>query len=268
MVICIVAAVVLGILGIFSARYRKIAKEAFSCVSRMATFRPCETGFDDKVRSHVASKLMKRSEKLAGWFYRNFKAISVLFTISFFLSAAYTGYTIYNLAVYGSCDPVNPQNCVFSPGTDPNRVICPYQNLSVTSSMATIGNFRNIESANIEGRPDVYFFGTTWCPHCAWERPIFMNITSKFSGFITAYVTEIDIEQPALEMEIFKHYSPDGKIPVIVIGGKYFRVGSGESLGQAAEENALTAILCRITNDPIEECSSLEIKSLETSLVN
>jgi thiol-disulfide isomerase/thioredoxin len=266
MVICIVAMVVFGILGIFSARYRKIAKEAFRCVLRMATFRPCETGFDDKVRSHLTSKLMKRSERLAGLFYRNFKAISVIFTISFFLSSGYTGYTIYNLAVYGSCDPVNPQNCVFNPGTDPNRVICPYEGLSPNTSVATIGNFRDIQSAAITGRPAVYFFGTTWCPHCAWERPIFLNVTAKFSGFIDAKVTEIDIEQPALEMEVFKHYSTEGKIPVIVIGGKYFRVGSGESLGQTVEENVLTAILCKVSGDPIADCSLPEIKSLESQL--
>ncbi len=266
MVICIVALVVFGILGIFSARYRKIAKEAFSCVKDMLTFRPCKTGFDDKVRSHVTAKLMKRSERLAGWFYRNFKFLSVLFTVSFFISAGYSAYTVYNLAVYGTCDPVNPQNCVFSPGTDPNRVICPYQGLSINASVATIGNFRNIESATIEGRPSVYFFGTTWCPHCAWERPIFLNVTAKFSGFIDVKVTEIDLQQPTLEMEIFKHYSPDGKIPVIIIGGKYFRVGSGESIGQPMEENALTALLCKVTNDPIAECSSPAVKQLEFGL--
>jgi len=266
MVICIVAAVVLGILGIFSAKYRKIAKEAFSCVKRMATFRPCETGFDDKVRSHVTARLMKRSERFAGVFYRNFKALSVIFTISFFLSAGYTAYTVYNLAVYGSCDPINPQNCVFNPGADPNRVICPYEGLSPNASVQTIGNFRDIESAAISGNATAYFFGTTWCPHCAWERPIFTNVTAKFSGFIDAKTTEIDLEQPALEMEIFKHYSQDGKIPLIVIGGKYFRVGSGEILGQEAETNILTAILCKVTNDPIAECSTQEIKALESQL--
>ena len=266
MVICIVAMVVLGILGIFSARYRKIAKEAFSCVKRMATLRPCETGFDDKVRSHVTSRLMKRSEKVAGWFYRNFQLLSVLFTATFFLSAGYTAYTAYNLVVYGSCDPVNPQNCVFSPGTDPNMVICPYEGLSPNASVATIGNFRNIESATIEGRPAAYFFGTTGCPHCNWERPVFTNVTAKFSGFIDVKVTEIDLGQPALEMEVFKHYSTDGKIPLIVIGGKYFRVGSGESLGQATEENVLTAILCKATGDPIAECSDPAVKQLENQL--
>jgi thiol-disulfide isomerase/thioredoxin len=266
MVICIVAMVVFGILGVFSARYRKIAKEAFSCVTRMATFRPCETGFDDKVRSHVTSKLMKRSERLAGLFYRNFKAISVIFTISFFLSAGYTAYTVYNLAVYGTCDPQNPQNCVFNPGSDPNRVICPYEGLSPNTSVSAIGNFRDIQSASIEGRPDVYFFGTTWCPHCNWERPIFLNVTAKFSGFINTKVTEIDLEQPPVEMEIFKHYSTEGQIPLIVIGGKYFRVGSGESLGLGMEEKVLTALLCKAARDPIEECSRQDIKGLEFEL--
>ena len=265
MVICIVAMVVFGILGIFSARYRRIAKEAFSCVSRMLTFRPCVTGFDDKVRSHLTDKIMKRSERAAGFFYRNFKAISIIFTLSFFLSAGYTGYTIYNLAVYGTCDPQNPQNCVFNP-SDPNSVICPYEGLSPNASVATIGNFRNIQSAAITGKPVAYFFGTTWCPHCAWERPIFLNVTAKFSGFVDAKVTEIDLEQPPLEMEIFKHYSTDGKIPAIVISGKYFRIGSGESLGQSTEENVLTAILCKASGDPIADCSLPEIRSLENQL--
>jgi len=266
MVICIVALVVFGILGIFSASHRKIAKEAFSCVKRMMTFRPCETGFDDKVRSKVTAKLMKRSEKAAGLFYRNFKVISVLFTVVFFVSMAYSAYGLYNLAVLGTCDPANPQDCVFNPGSDPNRVICPYQGLSPNASILTIGNFRNIESATIEGKPVVYFFGTTWCPHCSWERPIFMNVTVKFSGFIDTKAIEIDIEQPPLEMEIFKHYSQEGKIPVIVIGGKYFRVGSGESLGEETEANVLTALLCKAAGDPIAECSRPEIKALEAGL--
>lgn len=266
MVICIVALVIFGILGIFSASHRKIAKEAFSCVKNMLTFRPCETGFDDRVRSHVTAKLMKRSERMAGVFYRNFRLLSVLFTMTFFVSMAYSAYGLYNLAVWGTCDPQHPDQCVFNPGADPNRVICPYQELSVNASTPTIGNFRNIESATITGKPAAYFFGTTWCPHCAWERPIFLNMTAKFSGYIDVKVTEIDMEQPPLEMEIFKHYSPDGKIPLIVIGGKYFRVGSGESLGQENEENVLTALLCKATGDPISDCSRPEVKEFERQL--
>jgi len=266
MVICIVALVVLGVLGIFSAKCRKWAREAASCVGRMATLRPCETGFDDKVKAVITTALMSRHQGFARFTHRHFKAISWTFMIVFVLSLGYSTYTVYNLAVYGSCDPVHPDQCIFNPQQDPNRVVCPYEGLNLSASVATIGGFRNIVSANITGRPDVYFFGTTWCTHCAWERPIFMNITAKFAGYIDVIKTEIDVTQPPTEMAIFSHYNPDGTIPLIVIGGKYYRVGSGERLGSYAETNALTALLCKATSDPISDCSLPEVKLLENNI--
>ncbi len=261
MVICIVALVVLGFLGVFSAKYRKWAKEAASCVGRMATLRPCETGFDDKVKAAVTTALMDRHQGLARFAHRHFKAISWVFMIAFVLSLGYSVYAAYNLAVFGTCDPVNPGDCVFNPG-EPNKVICPYQGLNVADSVAAIGGFRDIQSANITGRPAAYFFGTTLCPHCAWERPILLNVTAKFAGYIDVTKTEIDISQPPTEMAIFKHYSPGGDIPLIIIGGKYYRVGSGEKLGIETETNILTAFLCKATNSPIEECRKTEIVQL------
>jgi thiol-disulfide isomerase/thioredoxin len=265
MVICIIAMVVLGVMGIFSAKYRKWAREAASCVFRMATLRPCETGFDEKVKSAVTSAIMPRHEGLARFMHRHFKAVSWVFVIIFFASAAYTGYTIYNLAVYGSCDPVNPQNCVFSQ-TNPNQVVCPYHNLDLADSVPTIGGFNNTLEANITGRPGVYFLGTTWCPHCNWERPIFMNVTAKFADFIDVRKVELDLEQPAVEVELFGHYSPGGSIPVIIIGGKYFRVGSGEAIGADNETAVLTALLCKATGNSIAECGTAEVAGLVSQL--
>jgi thiol-disulfide isomerase/thioredoxin len=228
----------------------------------MTTLRACETGFDDKVKSVITAVIMPRHAGLARFTHKHFKALSWIFVIIFLASAAYTGYAVYNLAVYGTCDPTNPQNCVFNPGGDPNKVVCPYEDLDPAVSVGTIGGFRNIGSANVSSVPIVYFFGTTWCPHCAWERPIFMNVTAKFDGLIDAKKTEIDIEQPPIEIEIFNHYSPEGSIPVIVIGGKYFRVGSGEHLGADGEANVLTALICKAANDPIADCQREEIASL------
>jgi thiol-disulfide isomerase/thioredoxin len=266
MVICIIAAVVLGVMSVFSAKYRKWAREAAGCVFRMTTLRACETGFDEKVKSAITAVIMPRHEGLARFTHKHFKAISWVFVIIFFASAAYTGYTIYNLAVYGTCDPVNPQNCVFNPGGDPNKVVCPYEGLDPEVSVGTVGGFRNIEYANISGRPTVYFLGTTWCPHCAWERPVFMNVTAKFADYIDVRKVEIDIEQPAEEMELFSHYSPGGSIPVIIIGGKYFRVGSGEFQGAENETATLTAILCKTTNNSISECSEPAMASLVSAI--
>lgn len=104
MVVCIVALAVFAVLGIFSARYRKLAKDAFSCVKNMLLFQPCTTKLDEKIKSKVTSKLM-RLPTLARFFYKNFKIISWIFTIAFFVSMAYSAYGIYNLVVYGSCEP-------------------------------------------------------------------------------------------------------------------------------------------------------------------
>lgn len=113
MVICIIALAVFGVLGIFSAYYRKLAKEALSCVKNMLLFKPCTTKFDEKIKSKVTVKLM-RIPSLARFFYKNFKVISWIFTISFFASMIYSAYGIYNLIVYKTCDPQNPSTCVIT----------------------------------------------------------------------------------------------------------------------------------------------------------
>ena len=48
---------------------------------------------------------MRVSPKLAAAVYKNFKVVSWIFTIAFFASLIYSAYGIFNLAVYGSCDP-------------------------------------------------------------------------------------------------------------------------------------------------------------------
>ena len=115
---CIVALVVFAVLGIFSAKYRRWAREAFDCVGRRLTLRPCQTGFNDKVKAKVVSKLLAKSPKAARFAHRHFEAISWIFTIMMFTSLAFSGYSLYNLAVYGTCDPSNPDSCVFTVSHD------------------------------------------------------------------------------------------------------------------------------------------------------
>lgn len=105
MVICIVALVVFSILGIFSAKWRKVAKEAFKCVFKMIQFKPCDVGLEDKIKSKVTAKLMKMWPSGARAFYKNFKVLSWIFTIAFFASLIYSAYGIGNLILFGSCEP-------------------------------------------------------------------------------------------------------------------------------------------------------------------
>jgi hypothetical protein len=109
MVICIVALVVFSFLSIVSARYRPLAKDAFKCVFKMIQFKPCDVQLETKIKTKITSKLMI-IPPLARFFYKYFKPISWAFTISFFASLAYSAYGIYNLIVFGSCDP-NSASC-------------------------------------------------------------------------------------------------------------------------------------------------------------
>jgi glutaredoxin len=257
MSLCLVALVVFAVLGIFSARYRKWFRESLGCVTRMATLRPCDTGFKEKVQAKVVSSAMKKSERMARTLNRYFEVVSLIFTIAFFASLAYTAYGFYNLAMVGSCDPANPENCVFNPGGDPNRVICPFENYNPGNSINISGGFHEIEGvepAKVNGRVLVYFIGTNQCPHCKWERPIMKSVADNFPQYIEFREVELDANPSKESTEVFKHYSPAGYIPLIVIGGKWFRVGSGEMFGEAAERETLTEFLCRATGRPAGLC--------------
>jgi len=153
MVICIVAMIVLGILGIFSAKYRKLSKDAFRCVFRMVQFKPCDTQFDERVKSKLISKLMGKFPKLAKFTYKNFKVISWIFTIAFFLSLFYTTYAVYNLIAFGSCEP--GASCIFNPqGTITDKNVC-----VITAKF-------------------VEFYGAE-CPHCQKMAPILSQVENE-----------------------------------------------------------------------------------------
>ena len=114
MVVGIVALVVFAIMGLFSAKYRGYAKESSKCVFRMVTLRPCDTQFDEKMKSKITGKLIRRSPRTAGFVYKNFKLLSWIFVVIFLVSVVYSGFAVYNLAVHGTCDPVTGE-CVFNP---------------------------------------------------------------------------------------------------------------------------------------------------------
>ena len=73
MVFCIVALIVFGIMGIFSGYYRNLAKEALSCVLKTVVLKPCDTGFDDKMKAKITGKIAKTSPKTAKAIYKHFQ---------------------------------------------------------------------------------------------------------------------------------------------------------------------------------------------------
>lgn len=114
--ICLIALVVFGILGLFSAKYRAIAREAFDCVFRRITLRKCTTGLDKRLKSKITGKFTRKHPGIGKAVYRHFEAISWIFTIVLILSLSYSVYSVANLFIYGNCNgPIPDAFCVFDP---------------------------------------------------------------------------------------------------------------------------------------------------------
>ena len=114
--ICIIALVVFGIMGIFSASHRQLAKEAFSCVFRRITLRKCETSFDQKMKMKISTKLLKRSPTAGKFVFRHFEAISWAMTLLLVVSLVFSVWGLYNFFAFGNCNGEFAEDgtCIYS----------------------------------------------------------------------------------------------------------------------------------------------------------
>lgn len=118
MVVCLIALPVLLVLGLFSATHRKLAKEALKCAFNKLGRRPCDSTLEQKLKKMAFGALLKRNERLAGYVFKNFEKLAVVFGILMVLSAAGTAWGLYNLYLYGNCNgPATNEFCVFNPET-------------------------------------------------------------------------------------------------------------------------------------------------------
>lgn len=109
------------------------------------------------------------------------------------------------------------------------------------------GNFKEITGAEVcteNGKPLVYFFGSEGCPHCVWEKPIISEVAALFGNNISFH-KNIDV---ATDQDVLLQYS-EGSIPTLVLGCKYYRLGSGENSGEATEKADLIKLICNLTNN-------------------
>jgi len=109
--ICVIAFFVFAILGIFSVKYQKLAKESFGCVTKRLLFKPCDTALDKKLRTSIVGHIFKRHKELAHFVNKHFEVLSWILLVLMIASTGYTVYSAYNLVVFGTCDPQHPENC-------------------------------------------------------------------------------------------------------------------------------------------------------------
>ncbi len=127
MVLCFIALPIFLLLGIFSVKYRILARDAFECIGRTITFRKCKSQLDERIKSHLTGKIIKISPKFGMFIYRKFQIISIIFIILMIASLFFSITGLFNYLKYGNC---------YGPGE--NSYFCPYADLFGTQESFTL----------------------------------------------------------------------------------------------------------------------------------
>lgn len=103
---------------------------------------------------------------------------------------------------------------------------------------------RDTEVITEDGKPVIYLFTSSSCPHCLWEKPVMQEVAESFGDAIVYKQVEDSDE----ESEVYYEYGSGG-VPLVVLGGKYYREGAGEGLGEEGEKEILTKYICELTGN-------------------
>jgi hypothetical protein len=186
---CIVAAVILSILGIFSATNRRLAKEALDCVFRRITFRPCNTGFDEKMKAKILGKVINRSEGTARFLSKNFELLAWIFFILMLASSLFMVRSLYLFYTTGSCNGANNTGfCVFDPTGENNQTsstangACPVPTNTINGGGLTLGgvDLSLWPVKNTDSKNQFVFIG---CYSCDYTRKVYPEIKKLVDEF-------------------------------------------------------------------------------------
>ena len=184
---CIVAFAVLSILGIFSATNRALAKEALDCVLRRVTLRPCNTGFDEKIKAKILGSVITRSEVAARFLNKYFELLSWVFFVLLMASSIFTVRGLYLYYVTGSCNGLNDTAfCVFDPNGDNNKVtavssncyLTPPTEQDLTLQGADFSSFPVINQTVTDNK--IVFIGCYACDYTRAAYPVMRELASKY----------------------------------------------------------------------------------------
>mgnify|MGYP001594830241 FL=1 len=190
---CIIALIVFGIMGIFSASHRALAKEAFICVFRRITFRPCNTNFQEKVKGKILSKIITRSTFLAKMVNKHYEILSWIFFILMLGSTFYVLRGGYNFYIYGSCNGLNASGfCAFDPsgGNNKTTAIGDSSTCGITQKTEQTVTLNNINlssfpTQNISSKDTIVFIG---CYACDYSRKAYPDIQKLVKDKQTNYI--------------------------------------------------------------------------------
>ncbi len=179
MVVCIIAFIIFGILSLFSAKYRPLAKEGFNCVFRTLTLKPCDTGFDQRIKTQVVYSVMNFSPQLGRLVNKQFALLSWIFVLLSIGSFGYVIYGGYNFYVYGNCDGPNATGgCIL------NDLTGDYGRFSSPQELIAPTNFSGLIAGNESANVTVVEFGCFTCPYTAKAEPLVKQLLAKYNASI------------------------------------------------------------------------------------
>lgn len=182
---CIVAFIVLSIISIFSASHRALAKEAFDCVFRRITLRPCNTGFQEKMKAQIIGKLLMKSTTIARLVNKNFELLSWILFILTVGSLFWTGKGLYNFYMYGSCNGLNKSGfCALDPTGENNKISQAGGSCSIGEGDESKVTLKDVDlstfpTKNIGAKDTVVFIGCFNCDYTRKAYPTFKKFLEK-----------------------------------------------------------------------------------------
>jgi hypothetical protein len=108
---CIAAFIILLLVGIVSAKYRRYVGKAWRCVWRKVTFRPCDTSFKEEFKGRLLARVAIKKPRLvkpAGIGLEIVSWLIVILTVWSLFVAVKSGVNLY---VYSTCNPSNAASC-------------------------------------------------------------------------------------------------------------------------------------------------------------
>jgi hypothetical protein len=188
---CIISFVVLSILGIFSASNRSLARESLDCVLRRVTLRPCNTGFDERMKAKLLGIVIVRSERGAAFLNRFFEPLSWLFFVLMLGASIMSIRGVFLFYTTGSCNGLNSSAfCVFDP-TGKNNDVSGTAKCTLPSAEPTLKDltlkgvdFSNLPTLNPTSTNKVTMIG---CYHCDYTRQAYPAIRKWVEKYKPAF---------------------------------------------------------------------------------
>jgi len=192
--VCILGFVVLAVLALFSARYRRLAREALDCVFRRLTLRKCTTGLDQRLKAIVTGRLVASHPGTARFLHRHLEVLAWLFVVLVMGSTVSVGYSFYNFYRYGHCSgPTGTGFCVLDQSGERRRyssIVTGHRGETVTP-----GDGGNPSLGPAGAWVTIIEFGSYTCPYTRASEPMARDIVRR---------------HPREVRLVFRHFPLDG----------------------------------------------------------